>query len=141
MTKSNLLQIHGIGEVAADALAKDGVTTAEELKEALRTLEPPAGHIYSTFQLEVLETLDLPTIGNPTVSRYTRHTDTKDEVVYEWEREERIFSLTLQKEDDAFRAEWLSSIKDTPLRSTLYEQRNDAVDALTRWAYRPPESA
>jgi hypothetical protein len=141
VTKSNLLQIHGIGEFAADALTKDGVTTTEGLKEALRNLDPPAGHIYSSFQLEVLETLDLPTIGNPTVSQYTRRTDTYDEVVYEWEQETRTFTLTLQMEDDVFRAEWLSSTEDTPLRSTLYEQRSDAVDALTRWAYRPPESA
>jgi hypothetical protein len=72
MTKSDLLQIHGIGESTADALVRDGVTTAVELERALQELKPPVRHIYSTFQLAVLSEFDLPTIGDQTVSQYTR---------------------------------------------------------------------
>ncbi|WP_128477619.1 hypothetical protein [Halorussus pelagicus] len=141
MTKSDLLRIHGIGEYAADALVRDGVTTAAGLEKALRELEPAAGHIYSSFQLAVLDELNLPKIGSSTVSQYTRRTDAEDEIVYEWERETETFVVELRKEGDAFRAEWSSSSEKDPFRSDLYEQRSDAVAALTRWAYRPPESA
>lgn len=141
MTESDILQIRGIGESAAEALVNDGVTTPNELKETLQELNPPAGHIYSTFQLDVISELNLPTIGDRVVTQYTRQTFTGDMIVYEWERDSETFILELKKEEDVFRVKWVSTSEEEPLRSELYNQRDDAVNALTRWAYRPPESA
>jgi hypothetical protein len=141
VTKSDLLEVHGIGENAANALMKDGVTTTEQLKRALQELSPPAGHIYSSFQLDILSAMDLPTIGDQSVSQYTRKKDAGGEVRYEWKQDTETFVIELQKEGDEFRAEWFSSSEDKPFRSELFNHRADAVDALTRWAYRPPESA
>lgn len=141
MSKSDLLQISGIGESTADALVKSEVTTPSNLKRVLQNLEPPARHLYSTFQLSVLAEFDLPTIGNQTVSKYTRETFSEEEIVYEWERKTGILTLKMIKEGDVFRAEWRSDSEDRPLRSERYDQRSDAIKALTRWAYRPPEFA
>lgn len=141
MTKSDLLKIQGVGESAAESLVRDGITTPKQLKQTLQELNPPADHIYSSFQSDVISEFNLPTIGDQTVSQYTRQTLTPDTIVYEWKRDPETFTLELQKEGDAFRAKWESTAEDDPLRSRLYKDRGAAVDALTRWAYRPPESA
>ena len=141
MTESDILQIQGIGESAAEGLVNDGVTTPDELKETLQELNPSAGHIYSRFQLDVISELNLPTIGDRVVAQYTRQTFTGDMIVYEWERDSETFILELKKEEDVFRAKWVSTAEEEPLQSERYNQRDAAVDALTRWAYRPPESA
>jgi hypothetical protein len=140
VTKSDLLEIHGIGEHAADKLVADGVTTVAELKRVLQEIEPPAGHIYSSYQLAVLSALELPTVGERTVAQYTRRTVSDDEIVYEWETESETIVLELQREGDAFRSKWHTDTGEI-LRSERHDQRSSAVDALTRCAYRPPESA
>lgn len=134
------MEIHGIGEHAAEKLAKDGVTTIAELKRVLQEVEPPARHIYSSFQLAVLSELDLPTVGEQTVTQYTRREFSDGEIVYEWETDSETIILELQREGDSFRSEWYTDTGEI-FRSELYDQRSSAVDALTRCAYRPPESA
>ena len=140
MTKSDLREIHGVGEVAAGKLVEDGVTTRADLKQVLRELEPPAQHIYSSFQLAVLSELELPTIGEQTVTQYTRQMYTDDEIVYEWERNSETILLELRPEGDSFRSEWHVE-GGRVFRSELHDQRSSAVNALTRCAYRPLESA
>lgn len=143
VTKSDLLDIDGIGESAASGLVEEGVTTREELERVLRELDPAAEKIYSTFQIDVLDELDLPTIGTQSVSQYTRQTLSDERIVYEWDREEDTHVLELTRESDAVRAKWYET--DTAdgevHRNETYEKRADAKRALTRWAYRLPESA
>lgn len=140
MTKSDLRDIHGVGELAARKLVEDGVTTRAELKQVLQELEPPAQHIYSSFQLAVLSELELPTVGEQTVTKYTRQTYTDNEIVYVWERDSETILLELRSEGDSFRSKWHVEGGQV-FRSELHDQWSSAVDALTRSAYRPPESA
>ncbi|WP_435100585.1 hypothetical protein [Halorubrum sp. N11] len=140
MTKSDLLEIRGVGEYAADALVNDGIVTAAELEKALRELEPSAGHIYSSFQLDVLDEFNLPTVGDQSVSQYTRRKMGDDELRYEWQRDDETLIIELEKEGNRYRAKWTSKSTEKPFRSGLYEYKSDAENALTRWAYRPPES-
>lgn len=140
MTKSDLLKIPGIGEHAANALVNDGITAAGELEEALQTLDPSADHIYSTFQLDVIDEFNLPTIGAQSISQYTRRKMSDDELLYEWQRDAETLIIKLAKEDSGYRAEWTSKSAEKPFRSEVYESKADAEEALTRWAYRSPES-
>ena len=80
MTKADLLRINGIGEPTAAKLVADGITTKAELKTALQKVALPARHIYSNAQAAVLDALDFPTIGAPTVSQYTRQPETDREL-------------------------------------------------------------
>ena len=140
MTKADLLRIDGIGEPTATKLVADGITTKSELKAALQEVSPPARHIYSNAQTAVLAALDLPTIGAPAVSQYTRQPETDRELQYRWDRQPESLILQLRKKPHGYRAEW-STETGKPLRGKHYNTRESAENALTRWAYRPPELA
>ncbi|WP_152529856.1 hypothetical protein [Candidatus Halobonum tyrrellensis] len=140
MTKADLLQIGGIGEPTVAKLVADGITTKAELQTVLQEVAPPARHIYSSAQAVVLAALDLPTIGAPTVSQYTRQSETDRTLQYRWDREPEALVLQLREKSDGYRAEWVTKT-GKPLRGKHYKTRESAEDALTRWAYRPPESA
>lgn len=138
MTTTQLQEIDGIGEVTIPKLIDGGVETRAELETALRQLEPPAGEVYSSGQLAVLDALDLPTIGAETVAQYTRQIETDAHVRYEWVTETTTYVAELTEAGEGYRAEVGTDDGET-LRTGLYDDRSDAVEALTRWAYRPPE--
>ena len=101
MTKADLLQIDRIGEPIAAKLVADGITTKSELKTVLQEVSPPARHIYSNAQTAVLAALDLPTIGAPSVSQYTRQPGTERELQYRWDRQPESLVLQLRKKPPA----------------------------------------
>jgi hypothetical protein len=137
MSNQDISELRGVGERAADRLSAKGIRTQSDLRRALETLSPGAGDIYSAFQLEVVSQLDLPTIGDETVSQYTRRTESGEAIRYNWETGDRTYVLEMQEEDGTYVAEWYLEGGET-FRSRRYDDRGTAVDALTRCAYRLP---
>lgn len=87
----------------------------------------------------MVEQLNLPTAGAQHLSQYTRQTAEETELTYVWETDDDRYVLSVSREGDRFRTRWTSSTNQ-PDRTNLYESRSRAEAALTRWAYRPPET-
>lgn len=140
MVKEDLTKINGIGETTASKLEDEGVTSVADLRQALVDLQPSAGHIYSSFQRSVIDDLNLPTIGADSVSKYHLLTNSHGNMVYRWDRDEESVFLKLTEDDGEYIATWETENGDV-LQSRTHSERDKAIAALTRWAYRPLEVA
>lgn len=138
MTDPALSDVRGIGPTAIETLSAEGITSVAELRDALEELAPGAGAIYSAHQLDVIEQLDLPTAGGQHLSQYTRQSDPETELTYVWEADTARYVLTVTRDGDRFRTRWTTTGEHADRQET-FEDRADAVAALTRWAYRPPD--
>jgi len=138
VTDTALADVRGIGPTAIENLAAEGITSVAGLRNALRELAPGAGAIYSAHQLDVLDQLDLPTAGDQHLSQYTRQSSPETELTYVWEADDARYVLTVARDGDRFRTRWTTTGEHDDRQATFADQ-TDAVAALTRWAYRPPD--